>query len=218
MTGRPRPQVKPEHYGPSYDTRGRFLSYWNQIDLVRRAAPETLLEVGIGNGFVSRYLRAEGINSHTVDVDPDLSPDTVASVTELPFADGQFDVVCCFETLEHLPWEDFVPALRELKRVARRQVLLSLPDVTPYFRLSLGMGFRRWLMDRSIDYPQVRPRAHQFDGQHHWEIGKHGYRLGKVKRCIQGSGLSILRMHRDYEDPYHRFLVCAVGQSPADVR
>lgn len=203
-----KPQVDPEHYGADYDTRRRFLSYWNQIDQIRRVDPENLLEVGIGNGFVGRYLRNEGFSHHSVDFDPRLEPDTVASVTELPFDDGSYDVSCCFETLEHLPWSDLVPALRELARVSRRFVLISLPDVTPYVRVKLGAGFRRALVDLALDYPRLLPKKHRFDGQHHWEIGKRDYPLERVRAAIDSAGLTATRTHRDYEDPYHRFFVC----------
>lgn len=46
-------------------------------------------------------------------------------IHELPFEDGQFDVVVCSETLEHVSrLED---ATRELLRVARRAVVITVP-------------------------------------------------------------------------------------------
>lgn len=209
MLFRPEPQVSPDHYGSGYDHRRRFVSYWNQIDQVRQARPSRLLEIGIGNGFVSRYLREHGFSTHTVDFDERLRPDTIASVTDLPFESGSFDVACCFETLEHLPWDQFVPSLRELSRVASRKVLVSLPDVTPYVRFRLGYQFFRSLVDLSRDYPALFPKEHEFDGQHYWEIGKKGSRLSDVKGAMSSAGLVVLSTHRDYEDPFHRFFVCA---------
>ncbi len=205
------PQVAPEHYAAGYETRRRFLSYWNQIDQIRRTEPRDLLEVGIGNGFVTRYLRHAGFRNHSVDFDPRLGPDTVASVTELPFEDRRFDVVCCFETLEHIPWAEFDRALRELRRVSDRMVLISLPDVTPFFRLKLGAGFKQVLLDWAIDYPRLIPKQHRFDGQHHWEIGKRGYPLRRIRAAIEAAGLELVEVHRDYEDPFHRFFVCRRG-------
>lgn len=198
-------QVAPEHYRESYDHRRRFLSYWNQIDQVRKARPENLLEVGIGNGFVTRYLREQGYQTHTVDFDERLRPDTVASVLNLPFADDSFDVVCSFETLEHLPWESFVPALAELARVSRRKVLISLPDVSPYFNLRFGYKFRENLLEWAFDLPKFRSKPHRFDGQHYWEIGKRGFLLADIKAGLRKAGLKVLTTHRDYEDPFHRF-------------
>ena len=49
------------------------------------------------------------------------------SVVDLPFPDRSFDVVGCFEVLEHLPGDLPRRALSELARVARQAVVLSVP-------------------------------------------------------------------------------------------
>jgi ubiquinone/menaquinone biosynthesis C-methylase UbiE len=53
-----------------------------------------------------------------------------ASVLSLPFAARSFDTVTCLEVLEHL--DDPSAAVRELARVARRAVVVSVP-FEPYF-------------------------------------------------------------------------------------
>lgn len=50
-------------------------------------------------------------------------------VTRLPFQDGRFEVVVCSETLEHIP--DIRQATRELLRVARRAVVITVPMDPP---------------------------------------------------------------------------------------
>lgn len=203
------PQVDPSHYSDlSYDTKDRFLSYWHQIEQVVRRKPEQVLEVGIGNGFVHRYLRNCGVPVHTLDFDARLEPDTVGSVLELPFDDGAFDMAVCFETLEHLPFDTFEPALKELRRVARRWVLISLPDVTPYVRLDANLSRRR-LAHHLQDLPNPNPRAHTFDGQHYWEVGKRGYSLERIVSTVQATGLRVEETLRVFEMPYHRFISCA---------
>lgn len=59
--------------------------------------PGELLEVGIGigNGFVSRYLRDRGVNVTTLDIDKDLKPDVVGAVLDIPFPKASFQVVMC---------------------------------------------------------------------------------------------------------------------------
>ena len=52
--------------------------------------------------------------------------------TALPFAAGSFDIVTCFEVLEHL--DDPAVAVKELARVARRSLVLSVPH-EPWFRV-----------------------------------------------------------------------------------
>jgi len=51
---------------------------------------------------------------------------TMGLPSELPFSDGQFDVVTLLEVLEHIP--DTAAALREVLRVARRFVILTVPS------------------------------------------------------------------------------------------
>lgn len=200
------PQVDPSHYrGARYDVKERFISYHRQIELVIGEDPNNVLEVGIGNGFVHRYLRQLGVSVHTVDADSRLAPDTAASVLALPFEAASFDVVCCFETLEHLPWGDFVPALRELARVASRSVLVSLPDVTPYLAVSVDRGKDKPRFVRFRELPSFRAPAHVFDGEHYWEIGKRGYPLARVSREIARAGLRIHEISRSHDHPYHRY-------------
>lgn len=45
----------------------------------------------------------------------------------LPFQDGAFDYCVCFETLEHL--ENPIHALKELRRICRKKVFVSIPWV-----------------------------------------------------------------------------------------
>jgi SAM-dependent methyltransferase len=47
-----------------------------------------------------------------------------ASVTQLPFRDGCFDLVCCFDVIEHV--QDDGAAVNELQRVCRAGGLVSL--------------------------------------------------------------------------------------------
>ena len=62
----------------------------------------------------------------------------VADLTDLPFEDDSFDLVFCLEVLEHIP--DPAPALAELARVCRGDIVLSVPS-EPWFRLgSLARG------------------------------------------------------------------------------
>jgi len=118
-----KPQVDPDHYfKPSYDSKGRFISYWHQINELIKLKPTSILEIGIGNGLVANYLKQRGYNLTTMDIDPRLNPDKVGSVTNIPFPDESFEVVACFEVLEHLPYEQFSKALSEIHRVSKNML------------------------------------------------------------------------------------------------
>ncbi len=204
-------QVDPEHYSDlRYDTKSRFASYWHQADEITSRKPESVLEVGIGNGFLHRYLEQLGVHLHTCDFDERLNPETVASVLDLPFKDGEFDMVCCFETLEHLPFSDFDRGLEELKRVSSRYVLISLPDVTPYMRIDMKGSVGR-IVHGVRDLPNLSPREHKFDGEHYWEVGKKGYPLSDIVGHLTHHGLVVENNFRVFEQPYHRFLSCRIA-------
>src|ERR671910_1711153 len=102
-------------------------------------SPQTFLDAGCGEGFVARRVieALPGIELTGCDVSAealvmaaDANPGArfvVGSVVELPFPDRSFDVVGCFEVLEHLPGELPRQAMAEIARVARQGVVLSVP-------------------------------------------------------------------------------------------
>ena len=96
-------------------------------------APQSLLDAGCGEGeMLRRVPLPAGARAVLLDRNPASGAHLLASVDALPFADRSFDVVTCLEVLEHL--DDPRPAVRELCRVARRAVVVSVPH-EPYFRL-----------------------------------------------------------------------------------
>ena len=63
-------QVEPEHYSKSeYDKKNCFIGYWHRINEIVQLNPGKVLEIGIGNGFVSNYLISRELKTITMDVD-----------------------------------------------------------------------------------------------------------------------------------------------------
>lgn len=200
-----KPQVNPDHYtGKLYDSKERFISYWHQINEIISFEPEKVLEIGVGNGFTSKYLKDRNLNVITFDVENGLSPDVVGSVLKLPFTSESFDVIACYEVLEHLPYSEFPKALKEIHRVSQKHVVLSLPDVTTVYRINLELPRIRPIK-RLVNHPFHRPVQHTFDGEHYWEIGKTGYPLKRIELDIRNAGLKIIKTYRVFEFYYHRF-------------
>ena len=197
--------AKSVHYfRPSYDTKGRFNSYWHQIDEALSLMPRQVLEVGVGNGFVSKYLKERGIDVKTFDINHRLTPDIIGSVLEMPFPNDAFDVVSCCEVLEHLPYSDFKNALKELARVSQKFVILSLPDVTTAYRFNIELP-RLKPIKRLVVHPFHRAIRHEYDSEHYWEIGKISYALKKIIKDLRSSGFEIIKTYRVFEFRYHRF-------------
>ena len=201
-----QPQVSAEHYSfKTYMPEWRWSSVWRQIDLSLNYQPSEILEVGAGPETYKQVMAREGIPVTTVDIAEDLQPDVVGSVLDLPFADNHFDLCCAFQVLEHLPYESFIPALQELRRVARKAVIVSLPDAAAGYptRISIpGRGIRDFIIPR----PYFK-KAHTFDGQHHWEINKKETPLKRIVQDIEQQGFRIRHNQRYAANMYHRFLV-----------
>lgn len=200
-------QVEPKHYSDiKYDSKKRFCSYWHQINEIFSLNPEKVLEIGIGNSFVSKYLKERGINILTLDIDNRLNPDVAGSVLDIPFLSKSFDVVACYELLEHLPFNDLHKALSEIWRVTKRYAILSLPDSNSAFPESLTIP-RVGKIRVLITLPKLRKREHRFDGQHYWEIGKSGYPLSRISKEIEKTGFRIKNTYRIFEHPHHRMFI-----------
>jgi SAM-dependent methyltransferase len=129
---------------PIYGFRGGHCEPWLLERYVRtlesmralsRLEFRTLLDVGASEGYkaalAARLFGCQAVAS-------DLSAEACrrareiyglraepGDVQELPFGDGEFDVVFCSETLEHV--KDFRQGVTELLRVARGAVVITVP-------------------------------------------------------------------------------------------
>ena len=200
-------QVDPNHYSnQSYNSKGRFCGYWHQIHEIISLNHQKVLEVGIGNGFVFKYLKGKKINVITLDIDRRLNPDIVGNILNIPFEGNFFNVVACYEVLEHLPYTIFLKALSELYRVSNSHVILSLPDADRAYRFNIQIPKLKEIK-KLITLPRLKKPLHKFDGEHYWEIGKKGYPLSKIVSDTQKTGFKIMSTYRVFENPYHRFFV-----------
>lgn len=205
-------QVERSHYQfGRYLKKPRWASIWHQVDEVLSAEPKSVLEIGPGPGALTVLLQQFGIPLvETLDIDPDLTPDYVASADMLPFADDQYDVVCAFQMLEHIPYEMSLSIFREMSRVARNKVIISLPDAHLRGTISLHIS-KMGSVELPVFIPSIWRRPHYFDGQHYWEINKKGYALARIQGDLEGcTGLVLERTYRVKENMYHRFFVWKV--------
>jgi SAM-dependent methyltransferase len=120
---------------PAHPVIARYAA--GKIDLIRAHLPGeegvTMLEVGAGSGTFSAHLDPH-FDLTCMDFSPNmLAMNPVASgrkvvgdAEALDFGDDAFDVVFCANLLHHL--EDPARAVAEMRRVARRHVVLIEPN------------------------------------------------------------------------------------------
>ncbi|HEX2084563.1 MAG TPA: class I SAM-dependent methyltransferase [Solirubrobacteraceae bacterium] len=120
-------------------------------ELFENAAPETILDVGCGEGVLTeKWARRCSGTVVGIDLDdPALHEEwekrsapnleyRVMKAENLPFEDDAFDMAAAIEVLEHVPDPEHTVA--EMARVARRHLLVSVPREPLWRALNMARG------------------------------------------------------------------------------
>jgi hypothetical protein len=202
-------QVEKKHYIFSkYLHKRRWASIWHQLDEVSKLSHQSILEIGPGPGTFKLNATALGIYVETVDLDPELKPDHIASVVNLPFRDQSYEIVCAFQMLEHIPFGESITGFAEMCRVAKNNVIISLPDAKVLYNWQINLPrFGSYCF--SIPKITIGLKNHFFDGEHYWEINKKKFSLKKVSQAflLAAPNFRLVKTYRVVENPYHRFFI-----------
>ena len=134
--------------------------------------PGSMLDVGCAYGFVTKFFLEQGVDSYGTDVSnfalnmahcdlkgrlhnralPDLKG----------YKEKQFDLVTCFETLEHLPYSDIIPSVERLYEITKKMLIL-MPNIAyqanfeedPSDKTHISLLLKAWwddLLDNGLRY------------------------------------------------------------------
>jgi 2-polyprenyl-3-methyl-5-hydroxy-6-metoxy-1,4-benzoquinol methylase len=124
----------------------------NLNDLFVSAEPESVLDIGCGEGILTHRWATELAPRRVVGIDLD-DPLIAAEwakrrapnlrfiaqrAEQLPFADGEFDLATAIEVLEHVP--DPAHTLAEMARCAARHLLVSVPREPLWRAVNVARG------------------------------------------------------------------------------
>jgi SAM-dependent methyltransferase len=144
-----------DKYGSSNPVVRRLMSGFEGAldDLFERAAPQSLLDVGCGEGvLVHRWAEHLGESRRVVGIDlqeesiqagwaertaPNLEY-RVMEAQNLPFKANEFDLATAIEVLEHVPDPEHTVA--EMARCAERNLLVSVPREPLWRMLNMARG------------------------------------------------------------------------------
>ena len=119
--------------------------YRELVRMTKSVKPQGILDVGCGEGFTLIKLKQakigqtyEGIDysSDALKLGKKLYPKLnikKGDIYHLPYKNNALDMIICTEVLEHLEYPE--KALREIMRVAKKHMVISVPN-EPFFILS----------------------------------------------------------------------------------
>jgi 2-polyprenyl-3-methyl-5-hydroxy-6-metoxy-1,4-benzoquinol methylase len=142
-----------DKYGSNNPVVKRLMAGFERslAELFRTAGPRSLLDVGCGEGVLTQQW-AQRLKGRVVGIDledpaiqaewekrraPNLEY-RVMKAENLPFADGEFDLACAIEVLEHVPDPEHTVA--EMARVSSGHVLVSVPREPLWRALNMARG------------------------------------------------------------------------------
>lgn len=144
-----------EEFGAVYERSASVGDLQGETDLNQRCTDAILdviegddvLEVGCGRGHLAGLMSASrSVTACDIFVAPDVADRYpavtfgTANIERLPYADASFDTVVCTHTLEHVQHRQ--AAIAELRRVARRRLIVVVPRQRPYrYTFSLHIHF-----------------------------------------------------------------------------
>jgi 2-polyprenyl-3-methyl-5-hydroxy-6-metoxy-1,4-benzoquinol methylase len=143
-----------DKYGSTNPVVRRLMAGFERTldELLGRATPGSLLDVGCGEGVLVHKWAQRWPQSRIVGIDleaPDIqagwaqhqAPNLeyrINKAERMPFADGEFELATAIEVLEHVP--DAEHTVAEMARVASRHLLVSVPREPLWRGLNMARG------------------------------------------------------------------------------
>lgn len=207
-SGRERELAREDYFTDLYFSLPQLCSFAHQLNFIHSMRPTSAIEIGLGNGFVSTFLRRSGLPVVTADINPALEPDICAPLDEVHgHIDGPKDLVICCEVLEHMPLEELDANLDHLRGLGDR-LFMTLPNSNRTWGVAglaslPKLGLKQF--DLNIDVPYKR----RLDkGPHFWEVGY-------TPDCTRAAIVERLRQRytkvqsgRFLLNPYHIWFAC----------
>jgi len=118
------------------DIEKRIETYYKEAISLIPSGVESILDIGCGEGSFLNMLQYKintivGLDVSRVALRYVRGQKIQANAEKLPFKNRSFDLITCLEVLEHLKQETFIKAIEEIKRVAKKYIIISVPNNEP---------------------------------------------------------------------------------------
>ena len=206
---RERSLSKDVYFSEGYFDLKQIYAQGQQIHEIYKMKPQSLVEVGIGNGLTSSFFKQSGSEVLTVDINPNLNPDVVCSIDQMPEFLGEktFDLVVCCEVLEHMEFEKFEESLKVFKKYSKN-LFLTLPQYRYWYGLKGTLKLPRFTKAVSLGFYLRRKKNLDNGHCHFWELDSHSFSFRKkiiniLKKYYPNIEHGVFHMNK-----YHEYFRC----------
>jgi len=117
------------------DIEKREKTYYKEVISLIPSDVKSILDIGCGEGTFLNMLE-DKISTVGLDVSRTAlryvkKQKVQGDIANLPFKSRSFDLVTCLEVLEHLKQDAFINGISEIKRVAKKYIIVSVPNEEP---------------------------------------------------------------------------------------
>ena len=181
---------------------------------------ESVIEFGSGRDTTKALVEHFGVKHLSVDISSRFYPDVVSSIENFA-TDETYDMVMCFQCLEHNSYDLFSSYLQKFKKLSNKYILISVPYSGRWLSFSLNINLPGIHMNKIFCFPferfnkRVRP-VNEFEKRenkhsaHWWEVGDKLTTKKRVRKEIISSGLKIVSEFHNPLFPYHYFYMMEV--------
>ena len=173
--------------------------YWMQQNIMEPFIQKkhALIEMGVGSGFCSNYLKSRGFNIQTIDIDADKKPDIVCDATNWKPKEA-CDGFLAFQVFEHMPFEIFEKTIQNVSKAKIEYLYVSVPHNLMSKRvLFRGNVYLAKLgnFDLDIRWP-FWGKAPISSQMHLWELGDENVTLQNYYDVYLRAGYKMLDMQK----------------------
>lgn len=145
-----------------WNSNARVNSEMGRVKFTESMIPKdvlTVADIGCGNGLFlnllngnkTRYKQLVGIDTSQSALKYVKTNKSIGNITQIPLESASFDLVTSLEVIEHLDAEEYSLGLKELARISKKYILVSVP-------------YREKLEDSLVECCNCKTR---FNGVHH---------------------------------------------------
>lgn len=177
--------------------------YWYQQKIMqnRISKEESILEIGVGSGFTSNYLKSKGYKVKSVDIDPNKRPDFIENIVDVDQDFFSFDVILAFNIFEHIPYNDLLKVFDQLKKSQISKMFISLP----IFKKLIFEAYLYFILFPPKDITIFKKKKKINSSHHHWELEYNDYTLKKLKNDLNFRNFFLIDSQKYYNQHYLYF-------------